>query len=162
MKRSLLYATSILAVAVFSAPSLAESPAKSENPDSTGQTQISPGAQLNTDPGTGTDAGTTASTASDMDSFVTILGTGSDAARTIGTMKQVSSVTVVNTSDLAKANKQAYDAALNNNVKPITDLQAAVAANEAFSTELVKSKVQATDVVATKVNADGSVTVYVQ
>jgi hypothetical protein len=158
MKRNLVYATSILALAAFATPSFAESPAQSGDADATGQTQINPGVQqLNTD------QGTTASTSpADMTTVTTLMGEGTTTAGQIGTITEVSTVNVVRVDDWADAEKQAFDAAMSQNMQPIKDLRAAISGNTALTAALDAQQVQPAEVVASQINADGSVTVYVR
>lgn len=162
MYRKLLIATSVLAMAAFSAPAFAESPAQSGSEDSTGQTHINSGTQQNSQNLNSPDMDTTASTApSDMNSLVTLMGSGSTTAGQIQSMSSVSDVKVVYVNDWADANRQAWDAAMSQNMQPVNDLRAAIAANGALNEKLTAQQVQSGNVVATQINADGSVTVYV-
>lgn len=162
MKRSLLFATSIATVAALSAPSFAESPAQSGNPDSTGQTQINPQVQqLNTD---GSDAGTDTMTTSSITSVETLtplMAQGTTTAGQIQTIREVSTVRVVRVNDWASADKQAFDAAMSQNMRPVSDLRAALVANDVVAARLTEQQIRADNVVATQIQPDGSMVVFV-
>lgn len=161
MKRSLLYATSIAAIAAFSVPAFAESPAQAEDPDSTGQTQINPGSQqLNAEGETQTDMTTTASVGS-VETLVPVMAAGTTTAGQIQTIKEVSTVKVVRVNDWASADKQAFDAAMSQNMKPVSDLQAALTANTVVNARLTEQKVMSSNVVASQIQPDGTMVVYV-
>ena len=159
MKRSLLYAASVAAITAFSAPALAESPAQSKDQDSTGQTQINSGSQqLNAE--SDTDTMTTASIG-DLQTLTPVMAAGTTTAGQIQTISTVSTVKVVRVNDWASADKQAFDAAMSQNMKPVSDLQAALAANAAVNARLTEQKVMPGDVVASQLLSDGTVVVYV-
>ncbi|MBS3649201.1 hypothetical protein KEU06_11335 [Pseudaminobacter sp. 19-2017] len=161
MKRNLLIAASVAAMAAFTAPSFAESPAQSKDQDSTGQTQINPAAQqLNAESDTGTDMTTTASINS-VDTLVPVMATGTTVAGQVQTIKQVSNVKVVRVNDWASANKQAWDAAMSQNMRPVNDLRAALTANTVVSARLAEQQVMPSNVVASQIQPDGSMVVYV-
>lgn len=163
MKRSLLFATSIAAIAALSAPSFAESPASSENPDSTGQTQINPGVQqFNAQGSAETDTTVTSSTTvTSIETLVPLMAAGTTTAGQIQTVKKISTVTVIPVNDWASANKQAFDAAMSQNMRPVSDLRAALTANTVVSTRLVEQKIMPANVVASQIQPDGSMVVYV-
>jgi hypothetical protein len=163
MKRSLLFATTIAAVAALSAPAFAESPAQAKDPDSTGQTHINSGAQqLNAEGGASTDMTTTASTTVEsFETLVPVMAAGTTTAGQIQTLTKVSTVRIIRVDDWASANKQAFDAAMSQNMKPVSDLQAALAANAAMNARLVEQQVVPGKVVASQIQPDGSVVVYV-
>lgn len=160
MKRSLLYATTVAAVAALSMPAFAESPAQAEDPDSTGQTQINPGSQQLNAEGEGQDMTTTASVGS-VETLAPVMAAGTTTAGQIQTIREVSTVRVVRVDDWASANKQAFDAAMSQNMKPVSDLQAALTANTAVNARLVEQKVMPSNVVASQIQPDGSMVVYV-
>ncbi|MDQ6433490.1 hypothetical protein RB623_05425 [Mesorhizobium sp. LHD-90] len=158
MKRSLFYAASVAALAAFSAPAFAESPAQAKDPDSTGQTQINPGSQqFNAE--SDTDTMTTASIG-DLQTLTPVMAAGTTTAGQIQTISAVSSVTVVRVDDWASADKQAFDAAMSQNAKPMSDLRAALVANTVVSTRLTEQRVMPDNVVASQVMPDGTLVVY--
>ncbi len=161
MRRSLLFATSIAAFAALSAPAFAESPGQAKDPDSTGQTQINPAVQqFNAE--SKTDMTTTASTTVEsIETLMPVMAAGTTTAGQIQTLTQVSTVHVIRVNDWASANKQAFDAAMSQNMKPVSDLQAALAANTAVSTRLGEQQVMPGKVVASQIQSDGSMVVYV-
>ena len=162
MKRNLLFATAFAMIAALSAPSFAESPAQSKNPDSTGQTQINPGVQqLNTDGSDAADTTVTTSSIGTVETLVPVMAAGTTTAAQVQTITQVSTVRVIRVNDWASANKQAFDAAMSQNMKPISDLQAALAANAAVNARLTEQKVITSNVVASQIQPDGSMVVYV-
>jgi len=163
MKRNLLLAASVAAIAAFSVPAFAESPAQAEDPDSTGQTQINPGAQqLNAEEPNQADTTTTGAIAvSDIETLSPVMAAGTRTAGQIQTITTVGEIKVVHVNDWASANKQAFDAAMSQNMKPINDLQAALAANTAVGARMTEQKVQATHVIASQVQPDGSLVLYV-
>ncbi len=67
-------------------------------------------------------------------------------------------------SDIATAeeDKTKLETALSENKEQVTALQTAVEANAALKAELDKQKVEASSIVAAKMEADGSMTVFVQ
>jgi hypothetical protein len=159
MKRSLMYAASVAAITIFSVPAFAESPAQAKDPDSTGQTQINSGAQqLNAE--SETDKMTTASIA-DLQTLTPVMAAGTTTAGQIQTISEISTVKVVRVNDWASADKQAFDAAMSQNMKPVGDLRAALVANTVVSARLGEQKVLADNVVATQILADGTMVVYV-
>jgi hypothetical protein len=161
MKRNLLLAASVAAMAAFSAPSFAESPAQSKDQDSTGQTQINSGSQqLNAETDTGTDLTTTASITS-VETLLPVMATGTTVAGQVQTIKEVSDVKVVHVNDWASANKQAWDAAMSQNMQPVKDLRAALTANKVVSARLATQQVLPSNVVASQIQPDGSMVVYV-
>ncbi len=160
MKRSLLFATSIAAIAAFSMPAFAESPAQAEDPDSTGQTQINPGAQQLNAEGEGQDMTTTASVGN-IETLAPVMAAGTTTAGQVQTIREVSTVRVVRVNDWASADKQAFDAAMSQNMKPVSDLQAALTANAAVNARLSEQKVMPANVVASQIQPDGSMVVYV-
>ena len=161
MKRSLLFATTIASIAALSIPAFAESPAQAEDPDSTGQTQINPAAQqFNAESGAAqTDMTTTSSIT--VERLVPVMAAGTTTAGQIQALKTVSTIHVIRVDGWAGANKQAFDAAMSQNMKPVGDLQAALIANAAVKARLSEEKVIPGTVVATQLQPDGSMVVYV-
>ena len=117
------------------------------------------------------DTGTTASTDADANFglLISSMRSGEDSASQIGSMTEVSSVTVVNVDDLVQGNNlQAVENAKSENEGQIDDLQAAVGANAKLVAELEgqpdddSDDIPVSDVIAANVEADGSVTLFVE
>src|SRR5690606_38959471 len=110
-------------------------------------------------------AGTTGSVAAEANfgDVISSIRAGKTNAEQLGTLTDVSKVNLVRIEDLAKGeNATALENALTENKEQVSELQAAVEQNTALKAELEKQQVQASSVVATKTEADGSVTVFVQ
>jgi hypothetical protein len=162
MKRSLLFATSIAAIAALSTPAFSESPAQSKDPDQSGQTHINPGVQqMNTDGSDAADTTITTSSVSNVETLAPMMASGTTTAGQVQTITEVSTVRVVRVNDWANANKQAFDAAMAQSSKPISDLQAALAANAAVNARLTEQQVMTNNVVASQIQPDGTMVVYV-
>jgi hypothetical protein len=162
MKRSLLFATAFATVAALSTPTFAESPAQSKNPDATGQTQINSAVQqMNTDGSDAADTTITTGSITTVETLGPVMASGTTTAGQVQTIKEVSTVRVIRVNDWANANKQAFDAAMSQNMKPISDLQSALAANAAVNAHLTEQKVVTSNVVASQIQPDGSMVVYV-
>lgn len=156
MKRTIaLAAASMIAVAGLAAPSFAEDAMK-------------PAAGTETQSGTtaSPDAATTASTTAEVDTsaLIAAIGANQTSVTQIPTITDVSKLKVVKVSDIATADedKTKLETALSENKEQVTALQTAVDANAALKAELEKQQVEASSVVATKMEADGSMTVFVQ
>jgi hypothetical protein len=111
------------------------------------------------------DTSTTGSVSADTNfgDVISSIRAGKTNAEQLGTITDVSKVKVVRVDELAKGeNANALENALTENKEQVSDLQAAVEQNTALKAELEKQQVQASSVVATKTEADGSVTVFVQ
>ena len=159
MKHSLVFAASVAAIVAFSVPAFAESPAQAKDIDSTGQTQInSASQQLNAE--SDTDTMTTASIA-DLQTLTPVMAAGTTTAGQIQTISTISTVKVVRINDWASADKQAFDAAMSQNGKPVDDLRASLAANAAVNARLGEQSVMPANVVASQVLSDGTLVVYV-
>jgi hypothetical protein len=133
-----------------------------------GDTNCKPGVpkvegQVNTQ--TQTDTSTTASTDAKAN-FGTVMSSikaGKTNVSAITGLATVNKVNVVKVGDLAKGNNiQALDKAIADNQTEITSLQTAISGNAALKAKLDAEQVQASNVVAANVEADGSVTVYVK
>jgi hypothetical protein len=156
MKRTIaLAAASMIAVAGFAAPSFAEDATK-------------PAAGTETQSGTtaSPDTGTTASTTADADisTVIAAIGANQTSVTQIPTITEVSKLKVVKVGDIATedADKEKLETALSENKEQVTALQTAVDANAALKAELEKQQVETSSVVAAKLEADGSMTVFVQ
>jgi hypothetical protein len=111
------------------------------------------------------DTGTTASTKTepDFESLVSSIQASKDRMNTVQTMTSVSSVNVVDVRDMAQGEKKAtLENTLAESQSEITGLQAAVIANPALAAKLKEQTVDPSNVVAVTIEADGSVTVFVQ
>ena len=117
--------------------------------------------QLNTDGSDGADSTVTTSSIGTVETLMPVMAAGTTTAGQVQTIKEVSTVRVVRVNDWASANKQAFDAAMSQNMKPISDLQAALAANAAVNNHLTEQKVMTSHVVASQIQPDGSMVVYV-
>ena len=62
---------------------------------------------------------------------------------------------VIRVNDWASADKQAFDAAMSQNMKPVSDLQAALAANTAVNTAAGEQQVMPGKVVASQISSMG-------
>lgn len=162
MKRTLtLAAASLIAIAGLSS-AMADDATKSAT-----------GATMSTESGAATESGTaitpdtsaTGSVSADANfgDVISSIRAGKSNAEQLGTLTDVAKVKVVHVNELAKGeNSKALENALTENKDQVADLQAAVEQNSALKAELEKQQVQASNVVATKTEADGSVTVFVQ
>lgn len=161
MKRTLtLAAASMIAIAGLSGASYAEDATKPAAGATTGAESGAAGTTT-----IAPDAGTTGSVSADVnfDDVISSIRNAKSDAEQIGTLTEASSVKVVRVSDLATGeNATALETALSENKEQVTELQAAVEANAALKAELEKQQIQASSVVATKTEADGSITVFVQ
>jgi hypothetical protein len=163
MKRTLtLAAASLIAIAGLSTVANAED-----------TTKPAAGATMGTEGGAATesgtaitpDAGTTGSVSSDADfgDVISSIQAGKSNTDQLGTLTDVSKVKVVRVGELATGeNATALENALSENKEQVAELQTAVEANAALKAELEKQQVQPSSVVATKTEADGSITVFVQ
>jgi hypothetical protein len=115
------------------------------------------GAQTQTDPTT------TAATEPTFDTVMSAIQASKTNVSTIGSLTTVNDVNVVRVGDLAQGNNmQALDQAVTEHQADITSLQSAITANTALKAKLDAEQVQASNVVAADVEADGSVTVFVR
>ncbi|MBX3532043.1 MAG: hypothetical protein KF849_15665 [Rhizobiaceae bacterium] len=103
---------------------------------------------------------TTAAIGANIEGAMSAMARGGEAAATVGAMTEVSSVNVVKLD--AAANADAMAKAETDNKAGIDELRASLAANAAVKAALDAQSVNADDVVAADVNADGSLTVYVR
>ena len=160
MKRTLrLAAASLIALGGFVAPSLADDATKPASGMTGTESGTTTGGSMTPDTST---TGSTSADAS-VDDVVSAIGTAKTSAAQIGTITDASKVKIVRVSDLAAGENAAeLEKALNENKEQVTELQTAVEANAALKAELDKQQVQATNVVATSIEADGTVTVFVQ
>lgn len=139
-----------------------------------GNANVNAGAQAQTGGGSSNDdlidGNTTASTSSEANFglLISSMRSGDDSASQIEPTTDFSSVTVVDVEDLAQGNNmQALENAKSDNGDQITKLQAAVAANADLVAGLEDhsdgdSGAVADDVIAANVEADGSITLFVE
>lgn len=163
MKRSLtLAAASLIAITGLSTVALADDATKSP----TGTTM---GAESGAATESGTaitpDTGTTGSISGEANfgDVISSIRAGKSNAEQLGSMTEVSKVNVVRVDELAQGeNTTALENALTENKDEVSELQKAIEQNSALQAELEKQQVEASSVVATKTEADGSLTVFVQ
>lgn len=112
------------------------------------------------------DAEATASTrpSTDLSAVMAAIEANDNSVEQVPTITHVSKVAVVRISDLegASAAKAEIDTALDTGKAHVGALQAAIAANPALKAELDEQKVAPSSVVAARVEADGSVTVFLR
>jgi hypothetical protein len=107
------------------------------------------------------DTSTTAAIGGSWDGLMSAMGdTGASGA--ISSMSNVSTVNVVKIGDLADADTDALAKAKTDNQASIDELQSSLEANASVKAALDAKGVDASDVVAANVAADGSLTVYVE
>jgi hypothetical protein len=148
MKRLILLSA---ALAVMALPALAQ---KSEVP---GSTSATPEVQAAPDAAT-----TNAIPSDDLDAAIAAMRDNRASANVLGDLTAVSEVRFVPLEPLAGARKGELDVALEETKNDQTGLQAAIKANPALSEKLEEENVDISTIVAGKVEADGSVTLYTQ
>ena len=116
---------------------------------------------MGTDGSDATDTTIITSSVSNVETLGPLMASGTTTASQVQTITEVSTVRVVRVNDWANANKQAFDAAMAQSSKPINDLQASLAANTAVNARLTEQKVVTKNVVASQIQPDGSMVVYV-
>jgi hypothetical protein len=167
MMKRLIALTSAIALAAAAAPALAGSSKVGAQVDTQVDTQAG-GSGATTLPQTGAtpdvmapDAGTTASTsgAAGIEAALDAIN-GSADTTAIGGLTSVSNVRVMKLGELSAENQAELMAAVDAHKQHATGLQAAIKANPALSAKLQEQNVDMSSVVATKIEADGSVTVY--
>lgn len=167
MKRIIALTTAaLMGASVMAAPALAQS-----NPGAmpeTGATSM-PESGSTTMPQTGTtgaspdiDTGTTAAIGADFNTALTAIEGNSASAAALGSISDVERVNVVQLSTLEGHNSTALDEALASNEAGVEELKSSIQANSAMSSELATQGVNADDIVAAQVAADGEITVYVR
>ena len=121
MKRSLLFATAIRHRRRFVGAKLSPKARHSQ------RIRIQPARrrstrsvqQLNTDGSDGADSTITTSSIGTVETLMPVMAAGTTTAGQVQTIKEVSTVHVMRVNDWASANKQAFDAAMSQNMKPI-------------------------------------------
>lgn len=112
-----------------------------------------------------TDQGTTSSTAPETNFDLVVSTIRSVKANTsqIDTITEVSKLNVIKVDEIASGEQMAtLDKALTDNAEARVELLAAIAANKALSAKLDEDKIALESILATMLEADGSVTVYVR
>lgn len=140
------------AFALLAIPALAQT--SETPPGSIGVTPDVPAA-----PGTET---TNAIPGADLDTAIAAMRDGRASANALGDLTAVSEVRFVSLESVAGARKPELDVALEETKDDQTGLQAAIKANPALSARLEEENVDISTVVAGRVEADGSVTLYTQ
>lgn len=149
MKRSILLPA---AFALLALPALAQT---SDTPP--GSTGVTPDAPAAPDQGT-----TNAVPGTDFDTALAAMRGSRASANALGDLKAVSEVRFVPLEPMAGPRKGELDVALEETKDDQTGLQAAIKANPALSAKLEEQNVDISTVVAGRVEADGSVTLYTQ
>lgn len=154
MKRIVtLAAASLIAAAGLAATSLAQDTTK---PPPGGESGAATGG-LSPDTGT---AAVIEAKPTLADVTAAIENSGATASQ-IGTITAVGEVKVVKINELG-GNATDLQTAVSENQEDVAKLRGAVEANPALKAELEKQQVEVSSVVATKIEADGAVTVFVQ
>ena len=164
MKRILGITTAaLMGASVMAAPAIAQTGLDETPPAgaTTPMPETAPGADATTTM-PDLDTGTTAAIGADFNTALTAIEGNSASAAAIGALGQVERVNVVPLSTLEGHDATALNDALSTNDAAITELQSSIQANAALSEELATQGVEADDVVAAQVEADGEVTVYVR
>jgi len=160
MKRLIsLSAASIIALAAAAAPALAQT--GTLNGDAAGSAAGTVTTPVNPDivvPDVSTTSSTNAT--GGLDAALAAINGSKDSANQLGAVTAVSTVNVVKIGELDASGslKGAVDANKDN----ATGLQAAIKANAAVSAKLKEQNIDVSSVVGSKVEADGSITVFVQ
>lgn len=113
-------------------------------------------------PTVGADPGQTASTAagSDLEMLLTSIRSGKTNIGAIASLTSVGEVGVVRVGRLEGGDARVLETAISENKADIAALQGAIASNPAVKAKLDENSVQVPDVVAARVEADGSLTVF--
>lgn len=172
MKRTLAMVTAVMMASA--APALAGDAMKKNAVDAqlgtSTETQVEAGANAGTstdlDAGADVelDAGTTASTSgsASFDSVISAIEADATSTAELETMTDMSNVEIVRIGELEGNDPAALDAALEENNAQVTDLRSAIKANSALTAKLELESVDVSSVVATEMETDGSLTVYVR
>lgn len=136
------------AFAMLALPALAQT---SEVP---GSTSVTPDVQA------APDEATTNAIPGDLDSAIAAMRDNRASANALGDLTAVSEVRFVSLEPRAGARKAELDVALEETKDDQTGLQAAIKANPALSAKLDEESVDISNVVAGRIEADGSVTLY--
>jgi hypothetical protein len=155
MKRMITLAAASLAIASLTAPSFAQDTTK-PRPGVEGDAATG-GVSPDTDP-TGATTTTAPPTIADV---IEAVKANDNSASQIGTITAVGEVKVVKIRELGGSATELQTALIENQAD-LTKLRSAVEANAALKAELDKQQVEVASIVATEIEADGAVTVYVQ
>jgi hypothetical protein len=153
MKRMITLAAA--ALAILAAPSFAQDTTK-PMPDA--DSGAATGGAMT--PDTDTTGATTTAPPSIADVIAAVKANDTSASQ-IGTITAVGEVKVVKISELGGSATE-LQTAVTENQDDLTKLRNAVEANPALKAELDKQQVEISSIVATEIEADGAVTVYVQ
>ncbi|WP_353645465.1 hypothetical protein [Mesorhizobium sp. WSM2239] len=155
MKRMITLAAASLAIASLAAPSFAQDTSEPvPGAESGAATGVLP-PDIDT-----TGAITTTAPPSIADVIQAVKATDTSATQ-IGTISAIGEVKVVKISELAGSATE-LQTALTEHQDDLTKLRSAVEANPALMAELDKKQVEVPRIVATEIEADGALTVYVQ
>ncbi|NGO55128.1 hypothetical protein [Allomesorhizobium camelthorni] len=152
MKRMITLAAASLAIASLTAPSFAQ--------DTTTPVPGAEGGGAMT-PDIDTTGATTTTAPPSIADVIEAVKANDTTASQIGTITAVGEVKVVKISELGGSATE-LQTTLTENQDDLTKLRSAVEANPALKAELDKQQVEVASVVATEIEADGAVTVYVQ
>jgi hypothetical protein len=119
------------------------------------------GAAADTDANANLDTSTTAAIGGSWDGLMSAMG-DSSASGSISSMTEVSDVNVIKIGELENADMDALATAKTDNQASIDELHSSLEANASVKAALDAQGVDASDVVAANVAADGSLTVYVE
>lgn len=168
MKSHIIVAAgALLLTGIAAAPALAETlPGKlpPASGDASGRTMPKTAPTPNTG-GVAPDTATTGSTSNDMavNSLLSAIADSRNSATALSAMKQVSKVKVVKLAEVAKGDDARTVAnAVKDNKDERKGLQAAIQSNPALSAKLKSQHTDPSSVVAAKIEADGSVTIFAQ
>lgn len=167
MKRTLAMVTAIL-MASASVPAFAGDAMKNNATDAQFGTGVD--TELNADADAGVDStleldtDTTASTnaSPSFDSVMSAIEADATSGAELETMTDVSNVEIIRISELEGGDPAALDAALAENDAQVTDLRSAIEANSALTARLDEETIDVSSVVATEMETDGSLTIYVR
>jgi hypothetical protein len=98
---------------------------------------------------------------SPTDAAIAGMRSSAESAMRVQSMKKVAFIEVVDVGSGEKAEQAALDRAASENSEGINGLRDAIRANAPLSAKLEEKSVRVEDVVATSLNDDGSLTVYV-
>jgi len=130
-------------------------PALAQTSDVPGSTSVTPEVQAAPDAAT-----TNAIPGGDLDAAIAAMRDNRASANALGDLTAVSEVRFVALESMAGARKGELDVALEETKDDQTGLQAAIKANPALSAKLEEESVDISTVVAGRIEADGSVTLY--
>jgi len=156
-----ILAASFAALFISAVPAVAQTSPETLAPDAVAPEK--PAATLPDAPVT--DEATTSSTAPETDFDLVVSTIRSVKANTsqIDTITEVSKLNLIKVNEIASGEQKAtLDKALTDNAEARVELLAAIAANKALSAKLDEDRIALESILATMLEADGSVTVYVR